>query len=221
MLKIAAAHFIQTSFCLVLDADLIGVCLFGIADLVQDGKGMLQMETEGAHLGWYEGSRAVLRISERSHGKVLGVTPRVLSVVVSLSLQQYLSEQIYPGEVWTEVLNSVTNIRSLARKRFSTEFALYYEFCVSKNLLTKYHFLREEKLGQAAMQQEAPELVLCSYAHSVWTVADALLKRGSGDPADLPGIFLVYQSHIGARLACQRCTSVAAQTRSQAWFRAL
>ena len=132
LVKLAVAERIDSAFYLTLDADVICVRAFEVADLVVDGRGISNRRT-GPRFEpeWYGWAARVLEMPESNY--VHGVTPAVLSVEAVLGLQRHLGSLFDRGSWRRYLLESVP----------WTEYVLYFTWLEATGRYDRYHFAGE------------------------------------------------------------------------------
>jgi hypothetical protein len=171
-IKLSAARIVASDFYLTLDADVVCVQPIATTDLVNDGRGIVNVDDSQVdpHANWYRWAERVLGFprSGRSHG----VTPAVLCSAGVRLLLEFLEERLRSDATRAEAY-------LLAHLPW-TEYTLYYTYLEQHGLFDAYHF-------PAARS---------TYGNNLWKGQD----ETTWDPArsfapDRRSYFSVLQSH--------------------------
>jgi hypothetical protein len=188
MVKLAAARQIEEDFFLTLDADVIALRPFSVADLIIDERALIQYELRSQHPKWWRSSARLLDMDPDVGDAEIGmtVTPALLSRDLCLRVAEALAPD---GKgTWVDRLCRLHNPRApsnwtlgrFLRSKW-TEYSLYYLCAMKYGLLDRYHV----RAGTA----EIPQRLLVHDAHPFeeWMPAETFA-------ADSPGLFCVVGS---------------------------
>ena len=162
LIKFAIAERIETSFCLVLDADMFLTRPLRSLDLIHNGKGIWQRGKTTGLAKWNEWASRVLGVPVSPW--VSGVTPALLNRDAVAKLLSFLgTERLSAAE---RMFGRMMGIPSsldwqlcLMRRLPWTEYALYLTFLEARGWFEDYHW-------------DAGEVGLYDNSLSVWTDED-------------------------------------------------
>ena len=110
VMKLASAARIRTEWYLTLDADVICTRRTGYADLIRDGRALVNMTPLGRHRDWHEDADRLLGTwlahEHNDEQQTLGVTPSLLHTESVRQLGAKLEQQNPGIGSWREVLAS-------------------------------------------------------------------------------------------------------------------
>lgn len=175
IIKLAFAAASRARFVITLDSDILLMRPLDPAELVRDGRGVMQLERVATHAEWWAATAGILGGSV-NYEQGMSVTPAILSTSGARSLATALTA-VAQGEDWRWFLAD----RHEAGMTW-TEYTLYFHNLVLQGLLDPLHVT-------------SPPCAIFSI-RSVWRAQqfegwtlDAALKA--------PGWFLVIQSSAG------------------------
>jgi len=190
VIKLSAANLSQTEFFLTFDSDVLLCKPMGAADILRDGKALLQAEQRQVHAKWWTSSATLLGVPLDLSAPGMSVTPAILSRSICRRLFEHLEERY--NQSWTAAL--------LERVPVSwenwTEYSLYYLTAEYYGLLDHYHFPPAAAPGMRLM---------C--LSNVWGAQDFdNWKMEACFSPDEPGYFAIIQSKTKIPLAtiCHR-----------------
>ncbi|MBR9800818.1 hypothetical protein GYB59_03560 [bacterium] len=154
---------------LCLDADIICRREFGVNDVIQGGKFVMQYESKQTHRKWWEASSKFLNIPVDWDSRGMGVTPQILHPVVCRDLIAHI--EATTGKSWIDALGQT-------RLRW-TEYTMYYLVAQKYNHLDYWYC--EGRLSGNNLWRSTP--------NEVWQAW--CLDRNA------PGMFSVIQSNTG------------------------
>jgi len=196
LVKLCAANLSKTEFFITFDSDVILTKPIYVADIVRDGRALLEPEDRAIHSRWWTGSGDILGVPVDLSAPGMAVTPAILSRTICRRLFQHLEDRF--NQAWANLLLQRSRDNFLlkrARDNWS-EYSLYYLFAEHDKVLFDYHFLPASE-GAARLHCQS----------SVWTKA----QFPGWDPKycfdrDSKGLFLIVQSSstISFDLICRR-----------------
>lgn len=196
IIKLCAANLSNTEFFITFDSDVILTKPIRVADIVRDGKALLEPGDRVIHSRWWTGSGDILGVPVDLSAPGMAVTPAILSRTICRRLFQHLEDR--SQQPWANLLlrRSLDNfLLKRARDNWS-EYSLYYLLAEHEKVLFDYHFLPSP---------ENPARLHCR--SSVWTKA----QFTGWDPKccfdqDTEGLFLIVQSSstISLELICRK-----------------
>ncbi len=158
LVKLAVAERVGTPFYLTLDADVFCVRDTRYADLVPDGRALVQTSPPN-HPEWNDDAERVLGLPRS--GRQYGVTPAILSRDAVSALARHLERRVrlrarhaavrLPHPLARDILASWRS--HLLRSLPWTEYAVYHTFLEQTGLFDRYHVVA----GEDAI-----------YSHAVW-----------------------------------------------------
>ncbi len=181
IIKLFCAELVKNDFFLVLDPDIFAVKPVKYADVVIDGRAIVEADQREWHADWWRDSADLLGVDPHLERPGIGVTPAILSRDACRGLTQFIERR--HQQSWYEVLLS----RYMTQW---TEYTLYNLYLEHTGEFSKYHALPAE-LGLAQrLHSPAP--------WGVWKAGDyehldaaALFSQRN------PGLFTVVQSNVG------------------------
>jgi hypothetical protein len=154
------------------------------ADIVRDGKALLEPEDRAIHSRWWTGSGVILGVTVDLSAPGMAVTPAILSRTICRRLFQHLEDR--SQQAWSDLLlqRSLDNLLLKRARDNWSEYSLYYLLAEHEKVLFDYHFL--------PWSEDATRL---HCQPSVWTKA----QFAGWDPKycfdrDTAGLFLIVQS---------------------------
>lgn len=178
LLKLAAAHYVDTDYYLTLDADVALTRDVGLDELLPEGKAAYALTHPTPHMSWYRGSWRVLDMPFRREQLEHNVTPALLSRQGILQLAQFL-ELRAQGILNSRNFRTTIQRRILRRRaeRFPagtrewtlllaafaiwpgpewTEYSLYYCFLEEQGLIEQFHTRVEKPIydGKISVQKK-------------------------------------------------------------------
>ena len=178
LIKLAAAEMAPGEFFLTLDPDIILCKPLGLADLVVDGRALLQEEPRETQPRWWLAAARVLGIAADLSGPGMSVTPAVLSRSICRKLFAHL-EQRY-AEPWTVAL--LRQVRTPW-----TEYTLYRLAAEHYGMTGAFHLPAGDAWGRRLI---CPSNTAFAEEFPAWDVA------GCFDP-EAPGFFAIVQGNTG------------------------
>jgi hypothetical protein len=196
IVKLCAANLSKTEFFLTFDSDVILTKPIYVADIVRDGKALLEPGSRTIHSRWWTGSGDILGVPVDLSAAGMAVTPAILSRTICHRLFQHLEDRFH--QPWASLLlrRSLDNLLLKRARDNWSEYSLYYLLAEHYKLLFDYHFLPSSENAARLHCQS-----------SVWTKA----QFADWDPKycfdrDDEGLFLIVQSSstISFELVCRR-----------------
>jgi len=181
IIKLMCAELVHNDFFLVLDPDIFAVKPLRHADLIVDGRAIVEADRREWHAEWWRDSADVLGVDPHLERPGMGVTPAILSAQACRELTRYIADR--HRRSWQEVLLS----------RYATqwtEYTLYQLFLEHSGQFERYHVTPEAAGLKQRLHSPAP--------WGVW-------KKGDYEKLDIgalfsqrnPGLFSVVQSNVG------------------------
>ena len=196
LVKLCAANLSKTEFFITFDSDVILTKPICVADIVRDGKALLEPGDRANHSRWWTGSGDILGVPVDLSAPGMAVTPAILSRTICRRLFQHLEDR--SQQAWADLLlrRSLDNLLLKRARDNWSEYSLYYLLAEHDKVLFDYHF--------PPPSEDAARLHCQS---SVWTKA----QFAGWDPKycfdrDTAGLFLIVQSSstISLELICRR-----------------
>ncbi|MFC4654187.1 MULTISPECIES: DUF6492 family protein [Rheinheimera] len=188
VVKLAIANKMQAKYYLTFDADAICLKPISKANLLPEGKALLQYEFRAQHPKWWKSSARILKMNPNVGDPAVGmtVTPAMLSVDLAKKLQQEISR--LHGKHWVDFLGQLhipSSPLNWLPHRFLmlkwTEYSLYYLCARKLGLLEQYHVI----VGTEQYPQRL--LVHESHPYEQWEPAYSFSQN-------CPGLFCVVGS---------------------------
>jgi hypothetical protein len=193
VVKLAACAAADTDYCITFDADVVFTRPCSLAELLPEGKALLDPHWEPHRPYWWRASARLLHEPVPAAGPTIGVTPVILASEPCASLIRYLSGP-HGGDAWLDRL--LPPLRQTAwqqylpgfryRHRWS-EYTLYYLMLQKLRSLDRYH-----RMGGTATTPQtlvSRNSVWELEAFRTWDPAPAF------DAAD-PALFCIVQSNM-------------------------
>jgi hypothetical protein len=157
LVKLAAAEFVETSYYLTLDADVICTRPTTAAELLPGGKAACFVIEKDEHPQWYDGAEAVLGVRAPRRGILHNVTPAVWAKKGVLELIEHLDE-VARRRAWASGLRGLQQRLFftmhgwgphrhrepwrgwLAASRPWAEYAMYFTLLEATGRFDQYHF---------------------------------------------------------------------------------
>jgi hypothetical protein len=196
LVKLCAANLSKTEFFITFDSDVILTKPICEADILRDGKALLEPGDRAIHSRWWTGSGDILGVPVDLSAPGMAVTPAILSRTICRRLFQHLEDR--SQQAWADLLlrRSLDNLLLKRARDNWSEYSLYYLLAEHDKVLFDYHF--------PPPSEDAARLHCQS---SVWTKA----QFAGWDPKycfdrDTAGLFLIVQSSstISLELICRR-----------------
>lgn len=188
VVKLAIASIMKAPYYITFDADAICLKPIRAANLLPQGKALLQYEYRAQHPKWWKSSARILKMSPNVGDASLGmtVTPAILATALCKKLQLEISKE--QGAHWVDFLGQLhipAKPLNWLPHRFLmlkwTEYSLYYLCARKLGLLETYHVIAGSK--------EYPQRLLVheSHPYESWDTAYSFSER-------CPGLFCVVGS---------------------------
>jgi hypothetical protein len=196
LVKLCAANLSKTEFFITFDSDVILTRPICLADIVRDGKALLEPGDRAIHSRWWTGSGNILGVPVDLSAAGMAVTPAILSRTICRRLFQHLEDRSH--QAWANLLlrRSLDNLLLKRARDNWSEYSLYYLFAEHDKVLFDYHFLPSSENAARLHCQS-----------SVWTKA----QFADWDPKhcfdrETKELFLIVQSSstISFELICRR-----------------
>lgn len=189
LVKIAIANRIKSHFFITFDADVICLKPVTEAQLIIDGKALLQYEQRAQHPKWWKSSARLLRMSPNVGDNKVGMT--VTPAILATDICKALMKELTPAKGKNNWVDEICCLHDPAKpknwwpgrylKLKWTEYSLYYLCAHKLGLIDQYHVTA----GTAALPQRL--LVHESHPYESWDTAYSFSQR-------CPGLFCVVGS---------------------------
>lgn len=181
IIKLYCAKLVSSPFFLTLDPDVMALRGFSYADLIKDGRALMEPEDRSVHAAWWKASAHLLGLTPSLDSPGMSVTPALLARDICLALFDRLEARHCTP--WYRVLLENYGIDW-------TEYTLYYLEAESSGLLGQRHRLP----GKDEPRLLAP--------YRVWCKADLdTAQLGRLFSAPQRDFFSVIQSNAGVAAA--------------------
>lgn len=192
LVKLAIANRMQSRFYMTFDADVICLKPVTEAQLIIDGKALLQYEQRAQHPKWWKSSARLLNMSPDVGDTRIGmtVTPAIMATDLCKAVMNELTPQ-KAGKNWVDAIGELhdpANPKNWWPGRYLklkwTEYSLYYLCAHKRGLLDQYHV--------TAGTTEFPQRLLVheSHPYESWDTDYSFSQR-------CPGLFCVVGSKTG------------------------
>ena len=143
-LKLLVSDRIKTEFYLVFDCDVFATKPFSISDLVKDGKGIMDLQSEPSDFQDVKVIADILKMELKdTKTEVMKVTPALLSTNIVGDLLRYLSNEKCDGnkeDLPTYLYNLFKSGYDENNSERITEYMLYYFYTLHTKTLWDKHF---------------------------------------------------------------------------------
>src|SRR5260370_5367586 len=126
LVKLCAANLSKTEFFITFDSDVILTKPICVADIVLDGKALLEPEDRALHSRWWTGSGVILDVPVDLSAPGMAVTPAILSCTICRRLFQHLEDR--SQQPWVVLLFRISPDNLLLKRECDnwSEYSLYY-----------------------------------------------------------------------------------------------